>query len=320
MRVKGAVASLLAATLIAVLATVTAAADTSALAAKKCVEFKTGKEIMGFVEKGHVLIQVVNKEFPSHVKGYDDFCQIYENTMEEQKEGLEVGRIDVDKLPEHIAKRLDAINQDEWPKYVLLERGTSAAIIYPGKPKSVNDIIGFLTEEIQKAAKNNNKTKKCVEFFTAKEIMGFVEKGHVLIQVHKEFPFNVKGYDDFCQIYENTMEEKKEGLEVGRILVEKLPKIAQRFPKILKRLGQETLDAAINQGEWPKYVLLERGTTADDRPGAAILYTGKPQSVNDIIRFLTEEIQKDNNEADDYYEDEEALMDGHVSSSPSFKH
>ncbi len=107
MRVKGAVASLLAATLIAVLATVTAAADTSALAAKKCVEFKTGKEIMGFVEKGHVLIQV-HKEFPFNVKGYDDFCQIYENTMEEKKEGLEVGRILVEKLPK-IAQRFPKI-------------------------------------------------------------------------------------------------------------------------------------------------------------------------------------------------------------------
>uniref|UniRef100_A0A7S2UIM3 Endoplasmic reticulum resident protein 29 C-terminal domain-containing protein n=1 Tax=Attheya septentrionalis TaxID=420275 RepID=A0A7S2UIM3_9STRA len=122
-------------------------------ATKKCEEFKSGKEIMGFVENAHVLVQV-DKEFSSNDgKDYDDFCKAYERTIEERKEGLEVGRIYGDKFTK-VANKLDAINEDEWPKYVLLKRGTTvadlptAAIPYTGESKSVNDIIDFLTKEI----------------------------------------------------------------------------------------------------------------------------------------------------------------------------
>jgi hypothetical protein len=114
--------------------------------ASKCLEFESLDEILKHATNANVLVKV-NKEFASgdDETQYTDLCNMYENTSEERKEAVVIGKVEGD-LHKELAKDLSAENEDSWATYVLIKKGTKKVTLYNGEKKS-EAIAGYLKKE-----------------------------------------------------------------------------------------------------------------------------------------------------------------------------
>eukprot|EP00567_Pseudictyota_dubia_P018775 CAMPEP_0197433668 /NCGR_PEP_ID=MMETSP1175-20131217/1526_1 /TAXON_ID=1003142 /ORGANISM="Triceratium dubium, Strain CCMP147" /LENGTH=351 /DNA_ID=CAMNT_0042962133 /DNA_START=9 /DNA_END=1064 /DNA_ORIENTATION=+ len=130
-----------------------------ASAKKECIEIKPGN-VKGLARDSHVLLKVGEK-YPSgkDEDEYKDLCVRYEGTPTERTRDLVIGHFGIDvhgdkeakKKALSIAEKFGAADEDEWPTYVLIRKGTteaSEAIKFEGE-KTVVGVTTFIRDQLE---------------------------------------------------------------------------------------------------------------------------------------------------------------------------
>jgi hypothetical protein len=137
---------------VAILSLVVLPSATASTSSSKCLEFESLDEIMNHATNANVLVKI-NREFASSGNGgndddesqYDELCNMYENTSEQRRGAVMIGRV-VGDLHRDLAKDLGAEHEDSWPTLVLVKRGTKKITRYNGEKKAAA-VAGYLKKE-----------------------------------------------------------------------------------------------------------------------------------------------------------------------------
>jgi len=120
-----------------------------------CREFGSGKELMKAANTSDVFVMVTKEgEKPGEVdnKEWSSLCEGYTATSSQKMKGLVIGYVLGKKHP-NIAKKLGVEDDDEWPSFVIVKKGTKGkelpenGIKYTGEGKETKDLAEFIMNE-----------------------------------------------------------------------------------------------------------------------------------------------------------------------------
>jgi len=119
-----------------------------------CREFDSGKDLMRVANTSDVFVMVTEEgENPGEVdsKEWKNVCEGYKATSSQRLKGLVMGHV-FGKKHRNIAKKLGVEDDDEWPTFVMVKKGTKGkelpekGIKFTGESKEGKDLIDFIMD------------------------------------------------------------------------------------------------------------------------------------------------------------------------------
>ena len=127
------------------------------------------------------------------------------------------------------------------------------------------------------------KTKKCIEdpMNTLSAILREAEDSDVFVRVDKQYAYgdDSKQYDELCSAYENTSDDRKKQVKIVKVNGDD----TDGGDGVAKELGAD------DEGAWPIYFLIKKGTKNSDFPQSVKAYEEDDRSSDRLAEFLHKE-------------------------------